>query len=442
MYDSITQQAKRLYWLARDRNSPRRLAIHLRRRAMILAAYAWRRLLVNTTFIAITGSVGKTTTKEILSAVLAHRHSVTCTPGNANLRRFRGLEATILGTRPWHRYAVIELGTEKPGDMASAARFLKPDIAIVLDVKHCHTNRFKSLEAIAQEKSHLVRHLHRNGCAVLNQDNPLVASMPVPEGVRVLRFGASEGADLRLLQAESHWPRRLELSLSIQGNRHEVKSRLVGTHWTNAILATLAAAVHCGVPVLEAAGVIRTIDPFWARMQPITLANHATILRDDWNGSIDTFEAALQFLDDAQAARKIVVFSDFSDSKKKLRSRANHLGRIAASHADLALFVGDYADRSEQSAIEAGMAGNRAHAFFSLEDATAFLRQTLRAGDLVLLKGQANHHLSRIYLGLLGNVTCTQMSCPRQILCDRCPDLGFDWTEDMRAYRAAPGSFV
>jgi UDP-N-acetylmuramoyl-tripeptide--D-alanyl-D-alanine ligase len=442
MLKGCITQLKTIYWFARSGNSPRFVASSLKNQLMVLAAFIWRRLLFNTTFIAITGSVGKTTTKEFLSDILENDFAVMRTPGNWNLRRFKGLESTILKTRPWHKFAVIELGTEKPGDMESASRFLSPDIAIVLDIKHCHTNVFKSLESIAEEKSNLLKSLDAHGCAVLNEDNPYIATMTVSPGTKVLRFGKSAHADIRLLNAESRWPERLRLSVCSDSTHYEVETRLIGTHWTNTIMAALATAHHCGIPIPDAIRVIRSIEPFWARMQPITLPNNATIVRDDWNGSIDTFEAALRFLNEARATRKITVFSDFSDSKKKLRTRANYLGRIAATHADLAIFVGDYADRSEQSAIEAGMDRECVQGFFSLSDAAMFLKKELRAGDLVLIKGQANHHLSRIYLELLGKVTCSLPSCPKQILCDRCPDLGFEWTKEMSPYRAAPNSSV
>ncbi|HEY9149996.1 MAG TPA: UDP-N-acetylmuramoyl-tripeptide--D-alanyl-D-alanine ligase [Gammaproteobacteria bacterium] len=436
------QQLKNIYWFARGNNSTRAVSAYLRKQLLIATAYLWRRLLFNTTFIAITGSVGKTTTKEFLSDILAQHYPVMKTPGNANLRRFKGLEETILKTRPWHRYAVVELGIEKPGDMASAARFLKPDMAVVLDIKHCHTNVFKSLESIAEEKSQLVKALDKGDCAVLNKDNNHVAAMAAVTKARIISFGTHEQAEFRMLNATSRWPERLTLAVSHNNNHYKVETRLIGTHWSNTIMASLAAAHECGISIPDAIKAIRTIEPFWARMQPITLPNKATIIRDDWNGSIDTFEVALQFLQDAEATRKIVVFSDFSDSRKKLRSRANYLGKIAATHADHAVFVGDYADRSTQSAIEAGMDPESVHDFFNLSDAIDFLKKELREGDLVLIKGQANHHLSRIYLGLLGDVTCSLPSCSKQILCDRCPDLGFEWTHDMAPFRAAPGSSV
>jgi UDP-N-acetylmuramoyl-tripeptide--D-alanyl-D-alanine ligase len=411
-----------------------------RTRLIIFCAFFWRRLLFKTTFIVITGSVGKSTTKELLSTILAQKFLVMRTPGNWNLRKSRGLEHTILRIRPSHRFAVIEVGIEEPGDMLLAARFLKPDVAIVLDIKHCHTNKFKTLDAIADEKALLLKELKTNGYAIINQDNAYIASMKGPPEANIIRFGASESADYRMLFAESKWPARLKLSFVHDHANYEVETQLAGTHWSNAVLASIAAAHHCGIAIPDIVRAIRLVEPFWARMQPITLPNQATIIRDDWNGSIDTYEVALRFLNEARASRKIVVFSDFSDSMKKRRVRARYLGHVAATHADAAVFVGEYAEQSKQGAIEAGLPADCVHGFYSISDATRFLKGDLRAGDLVLIKGQSNHHLARIYLGLIGEVTCVRASCDKGILCDSCPELGFEWTPGLSAFRAAPGS--
>jgi UDP-N-acetylmuramoyl-tripeptide--D-alanyl-D-alanine ligase len=420
----------------------KRIHWYLRWQLLILVTFIWRRVLYKTTFIAITGSVGKTTTKEFLSAILAEKFSVMRTPGNRNLRRFRGLEHTILRTRPWHKFVVVEVGVEKPGDMRSAARFLKPDIVIVLDVKHCHTNKFETLDAIAAEKALLLTELKATGCAILNRDNPYIAAMEVPAESKVLHFGKADGAGYRLLGADSKWPERLTLSVMHDNTEYEVSTRLNGTHWTNTVLASMAAAHLCGVAISDVIKSIRHIEPFWGRMQPVTLPNQATIIRDDFNGSIDTFEVALRFMGEARATRKIVVFSDFSDSPKKLRIRANYVGRVAANHADAAIFVGEYAERSRRSAIDAGLSSDCVHGFYSTGEATRFLKKELRAGDLVLIKGQSNHHMSRIYLGLIGEVTCSRPTCPKQMLCDCCPELGFNWTKEMSALRAPPDAWV
>ena len=263
--------------------------------------------------------------------------------------------------------------------------------------------------------------------------------MVVNAKANVIRFGASESCDIRLISTESRWPERLKLSILVDGENHDIKTRLVGTHWAPTILASLATAHYCGIPIKDAIKSLQLIEPFWARMQPIYLpSSGATILRDDWNGSIDTYEVAFKVLDEARVARKIVVFSDFSDSTKKLRKRANYLGRMGAKYADIAIFVGDYADRSVRTAQLAGLSEEHVHGFFSHFAVIEFLKKELQSGDFVLIKGQFNHHLSRIYLGLIGPVECEKAICSMHVLCDRCPELGFEWAQELQGFIASP----
>src|SRR5262249_11178223 len=145
----------------------------IRRPLSAALVFAWRRLMVRTTVIAITGSVGKTTAKECLAAALGG-DQVVKTFQNQN-DRF-GLPKTIRAMRPWHRFAVIELGTQGPGEMRRLARLAKPDIAVVLCVARTHTDKFKDLDATAAEKAELVRALSPRGIAVLNADHSRVPS--------------------------------------------------------------------------------------------------------------------------------------------------------------------------------------------------------------------------------------------------------------------------
>lgn len=442
MGNGVPKVQTSFYWNVRKLLN--RLFRPVRKPVVIGSAFIWRRLLFRTTFIAITGSTGKTTTKEFLSDILGQKYSVLRTPGNRNLSKFLGPELTILKARPWHRFVVMELGIEKPGDMATLARFIKPDIVIMVNVKLCHTNIFKTIEAIADEKSQLLRYVKKTGCVILNQDNPHIVNMPVRAGAQVLRFGQSDDSDFKVIDLESKWPQRLSLKFVIDGEQYSVQTKLVGTHWLPTIMGAITAAAHSGVPIKEVLEHLGTLDVFWARLQPVSLPEYggATILRDDWNGSIDTFEPALKVLEDTEEGRKIVVFSDFSDSTKKLRVRANYLGKASAKHAHIAIFVGDYSERSRNAAIEAGLDESCVHAFFNLDSATKFLKSLLQKGDLVLIKGQTNHHLSRIYLGLLDEVSCALDSCGRQVLCDTCPKLGFSWRPEFESLMAPPGSKV
>jgi UDP-N-acetylmuramoyl-tripeptide--D-alanyl-D-alanine ligase len=429
--------AKRPYWKLRNGR------YRWQKPAGFALAYAWRRRLRATTWVAISGSVGKTTTKELLGAILAAQGPTARTPGNWNLRKTGGVPATILRTRPAHRYAVVETSIQDPGDMAPVARLIKPDVAVMLAIKRCHTNKFRTLEAIAAEKARLLQALPPSGYAVINQDNPHIAAMAQSLRCRVIRFGSGADCDLRLLAAESRWPDRLRLQIEADGGRHAVRTRLVGTHWAPTVLASLATARACGVPLASAIATLGAVEPFWARMQPVTLPDSgATVLRDEWNGSVDTFEPAFKVMAEATAPRKWLVLSDFSDTMKKRRARAKQLGGKAAELADGAVFVGDYADRSAEAAVRAGLSPARVRHVVSPAGAVAFLKGELRAGDLVLLKGQTSHHLSRVYLGLLGEVRCDRLTCPMQILCDTCSELGMAWGPELHGLMAEPDSLV
>src|SRR6185312_13185282 len=137
-----------------------------RRAALYGAAFVWRGLMFRTTFIAITGSVGKTTAKEALASILASRYRIVKTPVSRN--ELMHLARLILSVRPWHRYAVLEVATDGPGWMKRMAWLARPHMAVILRVARTHSNRFRTLEATAEEKAVLLSTLRRGGIAVLN----------------------------------------------------------------------------------------------------------------------------------------------------------------------------------------------------------------------------------------------------------------------------------
>ncbi len=184
----------------------------LYKKAQRLMTYVWRRLMFRTTVIAITGSVGKTTAKECLAAILEKHGRTLSTRYNQNDQY--GVPPTIRRIRPWHRFAVVEVGTGQPGDIERSARLVKPDIAIVLAVARTHTNRFATLDDIAVEKAALLRHLPRNGLAILNDDDPRVAAMARDCHARTVLFGAGPQCDFRTSSPTARWPERLCFELT------------------------------------------------------------------------------------------------------------------------------------------------------------------------------------------------------------------------------------
>ncbi len=386
-------------------------------------AFLWRRLLWRTTFVGITGSVSKTTTKECLASVLARYGRTFRSYRNQNNSRMVALN--VLRVRPWHRFAVIEVAGALPGMAKTSARILRPDVAIFLNVMRAHTRAFPDLDAYADEKASLVSAVARGGMAVLNADDDRVASTPVRQDVRVIRFGAGPGADFRVADARGAWPERFSFTLHHRDRAWPVATQLVGTQWLASAGAVMAAAVSLGMDPRVAAAALSEVPPFAARMNPVTLPSGAMVLRDEYGVSPDTIEPAFRVLDEASATRKLLVMTDYSDSGMDTRRRLKYLGRRAGEVADCVVFIGESADYAARRAVEAGMASANAHSFASLKDAAEFLRVELRSGDLVLLEGRATDHVARLFFAQLGTVGCWKERCAKKMLCDACWELAF-----------------
>jgi UDP-N-acetylmuramoyl-tripeptide--D-alanyl-D-alanine ligase len=388
---------------------------------LLLLARLWRPLLFRTTFIAITGSVGKTTCKECLAAILSARFPTAKTLFNQNERD--GVPRTILRVRPWHRYAVVEVATDWPGLMRRSARLLRPDISIVLVVAGTHTQVFATLDDTAAEKAQLLEAQSSKGIAILNADDPRVHAMAAHCRPKAKTFGRSAGSDLRADEVRSQWPDRLSLRVHAGSETVLVNTTLVGEHWVNSVLGALLAAVSCGVPLNVAARELGRVQPFMARMQPVVLPSGATMLRDEWNGSLDTMAPALRVLQQADTARRVLVFSNISDSRENSRNRARQMARAAAQITGLGVFIGEHARNAGKEAVALGMKPENVHAFADLKAAALYLKSELRKGDLVLLKGRSSDHLSRIFFAQFGSIGCWKEKCSRRYVCDLCEEL-------------------
>ena len=393
-------------------------------RLVLLAAFCWRRLMFRTRFIAITGSVGKTTAKNLLAALLRDMPARTLSTRHSS-NDVKHIARDLLRVRPWHRFVVLEAGTDQPGWIRRCSWLIGPDIAIILAVARTHTKSFHTLDETAEEKASLLGGLRRNGVAILNEDDPRVAAMAGKCRTRIIRFGCSPKADVRARNVLSQWPERLSLSIETRGGSHQTRTQLVGTHWTPSVLAASAAALECGIPLHQVAKLISRVPPATARMEPAILPCGAVILRDDVNGSLDTFLAAFETLKNAQAQRKILVITTVGDSPESWNHRLARIAAAASTVVDLLVLVGKKRDtkRAGKVAVVGGLAPEGLHQFQHLSDVAAFLKRTLRLGDLVLLRGRMGDHLARLYHAQLREVACWKDDCGKKTLCDYCPEL-------------------
>ena len=398
--------------------------LRLFRPFLFLFASIWRRLLFRTRFIAITGSLGKTTTKEFLGNILNSRYSTFRTVRNQNAKTL--VAVNLLRVRPWHRYAVFEVATDAPGQLIRAARLVRPHLAIITIIAPVHTYNYKDLDEIAAEKKTLLDALVAGGTAIVNGNDRRLDSVHTNSRYSVLRFGKSDttGYDLNAYGTYARWPKRFRFNADNGLEKLSVQTQLVGSHWLPSVLASMLAAKECGISLRESADTIRRLKAFNARLEPVQLPSGAVVLRDEYNGSKVVYQQSLKVLREARANRKILIAADMADKRLKTKKRLQQLGSLAAEACDLAVFVGDHTRYARKSAERAGLSPEAIHEFMSQHQVSVFLNNELREGDLVLIKGRASDHMSRILFGLVGEVHCSRVVCSEKFLCDICWRLG------------------
>ena len=344
-------------------------------------ARAHRRRLKDTAFVGVTGSAGKTTTKELTAAVLGTQLSGTWTEGNVN--NLGSLGRTILRTKARHDFCVLEVAAWYPGSVARVARLVQPTIAVVTRIGLDHYKAFRSREATALEKRALVDALPPDGYAILNADDPHTIGMAEGFAGRVISFGESPSADVRATELSSAWPEPLVFRLHHDGRDWPVRTRLYGKHFAGAVLAAVGVAVAVGVPIERALEAVAAFEPVPGRMSPVPHRG-ATFMRDDSKASLWSFEAVFEFLADAQAERTLLVVGTLSDYAGPASRRYRALAEQALAVVDELVFVGP---NSRYGLAARGGVAERVRAFETLGEAREYLEGELRPGDLILVKG-------------------------------------------------------
>jgi UDP-N-acetylmuramoyl-tripeptide--D-alanyl-D-alanine ligase len=308
--------------------------------------------------------------------------------------------------------------------MWRSAWLLKPDIVVMLGVSMTHPEGFDSLDTVAEEKAKLLGSLSRRGVAILNADDARVAAMAKGRPFEVIRFGRPEAFNVWADEISATWPDRLRFRVHAGDKTQWIQTQFVGAHWVPSVLAAITAALHCGVSIEDAAKALTDVQPFVGRMQPVELPGGTTMIRDEHNGSLVTAWPALQVLKTAKAQRKLVVLACF-DGVGASEDAALPVAQEMAGFADIAIVVGSHSEAVCRTALAAGMDPRNLLRAESLPETAEILRQVRRPGDLVLLRGLWDWHMSRVYFAQLGSVACWKTDCERELDCDTCTELGF-----------------
>jgi UDP-N-acetylmuramyl pentapeptide synthase len=377
--------------------SPRKLA-KLRAIALeagLATAGLHRRCLKHVAFVGVTGSCGKTTTKELTAAVLGASLPGRRSPASHN--SLTDVGTTVLRTTGSDAFCVVEIAAWEPGSVARAARVVAPNIAVVTNIGADHRKAFRSLEATAAEKAELLSAVARGGTAGLNADDERVRAMAQGFHGRVITYGRSPDASLRAENIRARWPERLSFTLHVGERSCSVSTRLCGEHSLTSALAALGVAHAIGLPLDRAIDALAAAEPAPARMSPVAL-DGATFILDDAKAPLWTMDAAFAFLRDARAARKLAVIGTLSDYAVSASRAYPSVARRGFAVADEVVFVGRNARHTLKAKHDAD--ARPLHAFATFEEAAEYLRGTLREGDLVLVKGSEGDHLQGILRAL------------------------------------------
>jgi UDP-N-acetylmuramoyl-tripeptide--D-alanyl-D-alanine ligase len=411
---------------------------------LLSAAHRHRDQLRDVKVVAVTGSCGKTTTKDLAAAILATRYKGSKNDDTRNCGP--DLVATVLAARPDHDFLVQELGAWGPDTLDEGISLVRPNIGVVTNLRNDHYSSFRGPRGAQAEKGKVVARLPPNGAAVLNWDDPLVRELSSWTAAHTLSFGRSPDAALRAWDVTASWPERLTFKVSYGNKTAQVHSRLVGEHLLGSALAALCVAILFGMALDEAVAALASAGPTFRRMSPVAHPDGVTFIRDDWKAPLDSLPEVLSFMRTAAAPRKIAVFGRISDIPGRSRQGYERVAFEALAVLDAVIFVGkratelwgEHQGTGESARAEIcrrvappalGSTGcvmadeqlGKMFVFSSVHGANAFLQDILAPGDLVLLKGSGPaDHLERLLLTRERRVECWLPECGRVYPCDMC----------------------
>lgn len=397
---------------------------------MVASLLAWEARRVLKRFaprvVAVTGSVGKTSTKDAIVAVLERSANVRGSDKSYNSEF--GVPLTILGlpnawgspvgwarnlirgflipytSRGYPDWLVLEVGADKPGDIKTLTQWLHPDIAVVTRIGEVpvHVEHFGSPLHIVEEKAHLVKAVREGGAVVLNYDDEKVRNMKVPSGVQVRGYGFNEGASVRGVNAHILYEkdRPMGMTVKIETDGKSMPLRLknaFGVHAVMPALAALSVIELLHVNILDAIKGLEWLLPAPGRLRLIEGVKDSLILDDTYNSSPVALHAALDTMQELQVkGRKIAVLGDMMELGVYSQEEHKKAGRHAATVCEKLYLVGTRGIFTEEGARQGGMSADRIKRFDTAESAGIALEKEIGKGDLILVKGSQSVRMERV----------------------------------------------
>ena len=348
--------------------------------------------------IGITGSVGKTTTKEMVAAVLAKKYKVKKTPVNHN--NDIGLPMTILGIPEGTEVAVLEMGMNHFREIAYLSDIAKPNVAVIVNIGTMHIEHLGSMEGILQAKLEILEGMDPTGKIILNGDDPLLWNQH--KTIPALYFGANNpectvrGTDV---YEENE---QICFNVHYEGVRFAVLLPLEGAHYISDALAAVTVGLQMGINSEQICKALAQFQNAGGR-QEIFSVDGRTIIKDCYNAGPESMAAALAVLH-GKTGRRIAVLGDMLELGSCTQAEHYKVGRLAAEKADVLFSFGPNSSKMVKGAITGGMSAVNARAFENREKLTDVLTQISRPGDVILVKGSRGMRMELILDAFLNNI--------------------------------------
>ena len=360
---------------------------------------AERRRSLGAKVIGITGSSGKTTTKEMTRHVLAGTFEVLASRGNLN--NLYGLPLSLLGLEERHKVAIVEMGISTHGELTRLAEIADPDVGVLTNVGGAHLAFFDGLDDYARAKAELFAAMRPNTTGVFNNDDERCRRIAASFRGYAVTFGMGAPADFAAEEYRGEGFSGSSFTLRHGGRRIPLRLRLAGAHHVLNALAALAAGYMLGGDIEAMAARLPEFEPLAMRGRVVRLKGGAQILDDSYNANPAAVRAALAVLvqSDPGGGRRIAVLGDMLELGRAEAALHREIGRaVAASGIDLVLAVGPLSRETAAGAREAGF--DRIRSMDTAEEAAAQAEREIRPGDLVLVKGSRGIGLDRVVTAL------------------------------------------
>ncbi|MEW6076399.1 MAG: UDP-N-acetylmuramoyl-tripeptide--D-alanyl-D-alanine ligase [Thermodesulfobacteriota bacterium] len=362
----------------------------------------YRRRQAGLIVVAITGTNGKTSTKEMTARVLEQRYQVLATAGNFNNEI--GLPLTLLRLEASHQVGVLELGMNAPGEIARLTRICEPDIGVVLNIGEGHLAGLGNIEGVARAKGELIETMGNNGAAVLNADDPRVLKLAEKAGGRVVTFGQGDQGDVRAVRfRQTDRDCAFDLVLSDQDDAVPVQLKVSGRHLVSNALAAAAVGKLMDIPAQIIASGLERFVPVPGRMNVIPTRAGFFVVDDTYNANPGSMRAAIAALKGLRGRRRgLLVFGDMYELGDQSAVMHQKIGGWAAESGAAMIFaVGDFARAVAAGAMEAGMTRDKI-VTGTREQIIKALSKNVRSGDWVLVKGSRAMAMETVAAAIVG----------------------------------------